>query len=122
MAVGPMGVRSDRGLRGLVLTKHTEQLHSTNSAQFYVVRPIHAAPAISACHNRPFAYIWPPNGQTAENRAKPSPPSRFPLKSLWPNGFSRRTRLSHEILPTRYPLQRRYPRARPASLEPVYTK
>jgi hypothetical protein len=56
------------------------------------------------CHLR-FAHIWPPNGQTAKNRAKPSPPSRSPLnlspekKSPWPNGFSRRTRLSHEILP-----------------------
>jgi hypothetical protein len=48
MAVGPMGVGSDRGLRGIVLTKHTKQLHSKNSAQIYVVRPIHAAPAISA--------------------------------------------------------------------------
>jgi hypothetical protein len=53
----------------------------------------------------PFAYIWPHNGQTAENRAKPSPLSRSPLnlspdrKFPWPNGFSRRTRLSHEILP-----------------------
>jgi hypothetical protein len=25
-------------------------------------------------HKRPFAHIWPPNGQTAENRAKLSPP------------------------------------------------
>jgi hypothetical protein len=55
---------------------------------------------------RPFAYICPPNGQSAEDRAKPSPPSRSPLnlspgrKSPWPNGFSRRTRLSHEILPS----------------------
>jgi hypothetical protein len=52
------------------------------------------------------AHIWPPNGQTTENRAKPSPPSRSPLnlspdtKFPWPNGFSRRTRLSHEILPS----------------------
>jgi hypothetical protein len=54
---------------------------------------------------RPFAHIWPPNGQTAKNRAKLSPPSRPPL-NLSPekipmalNGFSRRTRLSHEIMP-----------------------
>jgi hypothetical protein len=74
----------------------TKQLHSKNSAQFYVVRPIHAAPAIPACHKRPFAHIWPPNGQTAKNRAKPCPPSRSPLnlnlspekKPPWPNGFS----------------------------------
>ena len=56
-------------------------------------------------HKRPFAYIWPTNGQTAENRAKPSPPSHSPLdlglgkKFLWPNGLSRRTRLSHKTLP-----------------------
>jgi hypothetical protein len=89
-----------------VPNKHTKQLHSKNSAQFYVVMPIHAAPAISACHKRPFAYIRPPNGQTAEDRAKPSPPSRSPLNLSpdrqfpWPNGLSRRTRLSHEILPS----------------------
>ena len=89
-----------------MLNNHTKQLHSKNSAQFYVVRPIHAAPAIPACHKRPFAYIWPTNGQTAENRAKPSPPQRPPLnlspntKFPWPNGFSRRTRLSHEVLPS----------------------
>jgi hypothetical protein len=79
MAVGPMGVESDRGWRGIVPNKHTKQLHSKNSAQFYVVRRIHAAPAIPACHKRPFACIWPLNGQTAANRAKPSPPSRSPL-------------------------------------------
>jgi hypothetical protein len=105
MAVGPMGVGSYRGQCGIVPNKHTKQLHSKNSAQFYVVRPIHAAPAIPAYQKRPFACIWPPNGQTAKNRAKPSPPSRSPLnlspekKFPRPNGFSRRTRLSHEILP-----------------------
>jgi hypothetical protein len=84
-----------------VPNKHTKQLHSKISAQFYVVRPIHAAPAY---HKRPFAYIWPTNGQTAENRAKPNPPPRSPLtvspdkKFPWPNGFSRRTCTSHEIL------------------------
>jgi hypothetical protein len=41
-------------------------------------------------HKKPFAYIWPTNGQTAENRAKPSPPSHSPLDLspdkmfLWP--------------------------------------
>jgi hypothetical protein len=30
----------------MVINDHTKQLHSKNSAQFYVVRPIHAAPAI----------------------------------------------------------------------------
>jgi hypothetical protein len=70
---------SDRTGGSIVLKNHTKQLHSKNSPQFYVVRPIHAAPAIPACHKRPFAYIWPPNGQTAEDRAKPSPPSRSPL-------------------------------------------
>jgi hypothetical protein len=79
MAVEPMGVESDRGWRGRVPNKHTKQLHNKNSAQFYVVRPIHASPAIPACHKRPFARIWPRNGQTAVNRAKPSPPSRSPL-------------------------------------------
>jgi hypothetical protein len=60
MAVGPMGVGSDRGYqaRGIVLNNHTKQLNSKNSAQFYVVRPIHAAPAIPACHKRPSAYIY----------------------------------------------------------------
>jgi hypothetical protein len=33
-----------------VLNNHTKQLRSKNSAQFYVVRPIHAAPAIPAYH------------------------------------------------------------------------
>jgi hypothetical protein len=51
------GVGSDRGQRGIVLNNHTKQLHSKNSAQFYVVRPIHAAPAIPAYHQRPFAHI-----------------------------------------------------------------
>jgi hypothetical protein len=81
----PMGVGSDRGQRSIVPNKHTKQLHSKNSAQFYVVGPIHAAPAIPACHKRPFAHIWPPNGQTAEDRAEPSPPlvppPRPPLNS-----------------------------------------
>jgi hypothetical protein len=58
----------------------------------------HAAPAIPACcvpqkikGHLPFAYIWPPNGQTAESRAKSSPPSRPPRnlspdkKFPWPN-------------------------------------
>jgi hypothetical protein len=73
-----------------VPNKHTKQLHSKNSAQFYVVRPIHAAPAIPACHKRPApAYIWPPNGQTAGDRAKPNPPSRSPLN------FKARTESSH---------------------------
>jgi hypothetical protein len=57
MGVGLMGFGSDRGQRGIVLSNHTKQLHSKNSAQVYVVRPIHAAPAIPACHQRPFAYI-----------------------------------------------------------------
>jgi hypothetical protein len=55
--------------------------------------------------------IWPFNGQTTPNRAKPSPPLRDPLdlspekKLLGPNGFSRRAHLSHEVLPTgRWPL------------------
>jgi hypothetical protein len=50
-------------------------------------------------------------GQTAENRAKPSPPPRSPLNlnpspekkeksSHDPAGFLDRTRLSHEALPT----------------------
>jgi hypothetical protein len=92
-----------------VPNKHTKQLHSKNSAQFYVVRPIHAAPAIPAYHKRLFACTWPPNGQTAKNRAKPSPPSRSLLnlspekKFPRPNGLSRRARLSHEVLPTKDP-------------------
>jgi hypothetical protein len=79
MDLGPTGVGSDRGWRGIVHKEHTKQLHSKNSAQFYVVRPIHPAPAIPACHKRPFACIWPLNGRTAKNRAKPSPPPRPPL-------------------------------------------
>jgi hypothetical protein len=49
--------------------------------------------AAAVCHKRPFAHIWPPNGQTAEDRAKPSPPSRSPLNlcpeksSYDPTGF-----------------------------------
>ena len=68
--------------------------------------PSKAKKRLSAPNKRPFACIWPPNGQTTKNRAKPSPPSRSPLnlspekKFPRPNGFSRRTRLSHEILPT----------------------
>ena len=60
---------------------HTKQLlHSkTSSAQFHVVGPIYAAPAIPACHKRPFACVWPTNGQTAKDRAKPSPPLHSPL-------------------------------------------
>ena len=54
MSVGPMGVGSDRGQRGMVLNDHTKQLHSKNSAQFYVVRPIHAAPAIPVPDPIPF--------------------------------------------------------------------
>ena len=41
------------------------------------LRTSHAT-AISKGHLRTWC-IWPPNGQTAENRAKPSPPSRSPL-------------------------------------------
>jgi hypothetical protein len=53
-------------------------------------------PTTPAYHKRPFAYILPASGQTAENCAKPSPPSHFPLDLspdktfLGLNGFSRR--------------------------------
>ena len=46
------------------------------------------------------------NGRTARNQTKPSTPLHSPLdlspqnKFLRSNGFSRRTRLSHEILPS----------------------
>jgi hypothetical protein len=105
MAVGPRRAGSGRGSRGIVQNGHSKQPDSKSSARFYVFRPIHGAPAIPACHKKQFAHIWPANGQTAENRAKPSPPSHSPLdlglgkKFLWPNGLSRRTRLSHKTLP-----------------------
>jgi hypothetical protein len=63
------------------------------------------------------------NGQTTPNSAKPSPPLRSPLKLspdkkfLWPNGISRRTRLSHGVLPAlrlRPQRQRQRPRPRPS--------
>jgi hypothetical protein len=86
----------------MVLNNHTKQLRSKNSAQFCVVRPIHAAPAIPAYHQRPFAYMWPFIGQTAENRAKPSTPLHSPYdfgahrRSGITNGPSRRTTSYHE--------------------------
>ena len=63
------------------------------------------------------------NGQTTPNSAKPSPPLRSPLKLspdkkfLWPNGVSRRTRLSHGVLPAlrlRLRPQRQRQRPRPS--------
>jgi hypothetical protein len=58
--------------------KHTKQLHSKNSAQFYVVRPIYMQhlPYLRAIKGHLRTYGRPTEGQTAENRAKPSPPSR----------------------------------------------
>jgi hypothetical protein len=75
MAVGPMGVGSARGQRGRVLNNHTNQLHSKNSAQFYVVRPIHAAPVIPAYHQRqrPFAHIPRTYGRPTDKRPRTAP-------------------------------------------------
>jgi hypothetical protein len=105
VAAGPAGAdRAGEG-RGIARNKHTKHPHSEISAQFYVVRPRHDVRLFAAiCYV--IERIWPFNGQTTPNRAKMSPPLRFPLdlspdkKFLRPNGFSRRTRLSHKVLPT----------------------
>jgi hypothetical protein len=62
-------------------------------------------------HKRPFAYIWPPNGQTAETRPKLSPPLPSPFdlspekRFLRPSGLPRRVASINEILPRQDQLQ-----------------
>jgi hypothetical protein len=69
-----------------VPNKHTKQLHSKKSAQFYVVRPVHAAPAVLPYLRAIKGHLrtWPPNGQTAENRAKrqTESPIAFPIQGF----------------------------------------
>jgi hypothetical protein len=105
MAAGPIGAGSGRDQRGIVPNKYSKQLHSKSSAQFYVVRPIHAASAIPAWHKRPFAYMPVQRTNGRKPRRTESAiaiPTQFKSRQKVPTAqrVSRRTRLSHEVLPT----------------------